>query len=86
MDDPDTVDKGTAGATGLPIVDIGAYEWHWPEDIVVDAMVDFPDFSALAGQWPQTGCGWCNGCDVNRDGDISFLDVADLCKKWLQDY
>ncbi len=55
-------------------------------DINHDNIVDMHDLAALGAQWDQTGCvlpDWCQGADINQDGQVSTGDLFWLAHKWL---
>lgn len=51
-----------------------------------DNTVDLGDFSLMSGQWQVSGCqgaAWCDGTDVNRDGQVNLLDLVRIAEAWL---
>ena len=55
-------------------------------DLDSDGNVDFSDFAALAARWGYEHCagpGWCDGCDLNKDGDVNIQDLAQWLQMWL---
>jgi len=46
-------------------------------------MVDFVDFSFLAGQWLRRGAS--GSADLNGDGGVDFLDLNIFAENWLAD-
>ena len=51
-----------------------------------DNVVNFPDLAFLAYYWLQTGCSgpdWCQGCDLDINGDVDTNDLVLFSKFWL---
>lgn len=56
-------------------------------DFTNDTKVDFSDYAILASQWLKTDCsdpGWCQGTDLNTDGNIDYNDLRLFCEYWLE--
>jgi hypothetical protein len=56
-------------------------------DFNKDTKVDFADFAILASHWQATDCGcpgWCQGTDLDTDGDVNFNDLMLFVKYWLE--
>ena len=52
-----------------------------------DAGVDFADFAVLASHWQETSCSdpsWCEGTDLNADGNIDCNDLTLFVDYWLE--
>jgi hypothetical protein len=52
-----------------------------------DTKVDFIDFAVLASYWGDTVCSdpnWCEGVDLDTDGDIDIYDLALFTDFWLE--
>jgi hypothetical protein len=52
-----------------------------------DAEVGFADFAILASHWQATNCndpGWCQGTDLDIDGDVDFNDLMLFAEYWLE--
>ncbi len=81
-DDPAKANTGYAGSTGLPVVDMGAYEWHHPCDLHVDGQIDLADLAVLAAHWLETDCGHCGGADLAGDGGVDLNDFAKFAACW----
>jgi alpha-glucosidase len=48
--------------------------------------VDNSDFAVLAGRWMNQYCigpGWCDGCDLNKNGVVNIEDMAQWAQTWL---
>jgi hypothetical protein len=56
-------------------------------DFTDDTKVDFIDFAVLASYWGDTVCSdpnWCEGVDLDTDGDIDIYDLALFTEFWLE--
>jgi hypothetical protein len=57
-------------------------------DFHKDTKVDFCDYAILASHWQATDCnepgGWCEGADLDIDGNVDFDDLMLFCKYWLE--
>ena len=52
-----------------------------------DNVVNFPDLAFLAYYWLQTGCSgpdWCQGCDLDTNGDVDANDLLLFSEFWLK--
>ncbi len=53
-----------------------------------DTKVDFCDYAILASHWQATDCnepgGWCEGADLDIDGNIDSNDLMLFCEYWLK--
>jgi hypothetical protein len=53
-----------------------------------DTKVDFCDYAILASYWQTTGCnepgGWCEGADLDTDGNVDYNDLMLFCEYWLE--
>ncbi|MHC4616899.1 MAG: hypothetical protein ACYTEQ_04005 [Planctomycetota bacterium] len=60
---------------------------HVPtRDLNADEAVDFGDFAVFAPQWNVTGCNdpnWCDGADLDRDGNVELDDLELFVDYWL---
>jgi alpha-glucosidase len=55
-------------------------------DIDSDGDVDNKDFAVLAARWMNQYCigpGWCDGCDLNKNGSVNIEDMAQWAQTWL---
>jgi alpha-glucosidase len=55
-------------------------------DIDSDGDVDNSDFAVLATRWMEQYCigpGWCDGCDLNKNGIVNIEDMAQWAQTWL---
>jgi hypothetical protein len=56
-------------------------------DINKDGSVDMLDFARVASKWFDNGCccadRWCLGADIDRSGDVSLNDTAELFQQWM---
>jgi hypothetical protein len=59
-----------------------------PGDADGNYAVDLFDFARLSRYWLTTGCGssnqWCQGADLNHDGNAGLGDLVELAEHWLQ--
>ena len=56
-------------------------------DISGDAFVDFNDMEILSINWLVSNCSeseWCDGADIDQNGDVNFVDFAFIAGKWEQ--
>ena len=53
-----------------------------------DTKVDFADFAVLASYWQATDCndsgGWCEGTDLDIDGNVDLDDLMLFVDYWLE--
>jgi hypothetical protein len=60
---------------------------HVPtRDLDSDGVVRFNDFAIFALEWYSTGCSdpnWCTGADLDRQGDVNYVDLGLLVEYWL---
>jgi len=49
--------------------------------------VGFDDFARFSEHWLETNCselnGWCGGADLDRLGDVDFVDLGLVFDEWL---
>ena len=47
----------------------------------------FRNFAGMATSWGSADCveenNWCNGADINRDGNVNYLDLSAFSEYWL---
>jgi hypothetical protein len=56
-------------------------------DFNTDTIVDFEDFAVLASYWQKDNCsasGWCEGADLDEDGNVNFYDLKAFVRFWLE--
>ena len=58
--------------------------WNDP-DINNSGMVDFADFSILAGQWMEAECGFCDDADLTGDRGLNLHDLLVFAAQWLEE-
>ncbi|MHC4336999.1 MAG: hypothetical protein ACYSTG_03480 [Planctomycetota bacterium] len=60
---------------------------HVPtRDLNSDEAVNFGDFAIFSSQWYATDCNdpnWCDGADLERDGDVDCNDLGLFVEYWL---
>ncbi|MHC4423810.1 MAG: hypothetical protein ACYSWR_03965 [Planctomycetota bacterium] len=60
---------------------------HVPtRDLNFDEVVNFGDFVIFSSQWYATNCNdpnWCDGTDLERDGDVDYNDLGLFAEYWL---
>jgi hypothetical protein len=59
-----------------------------PGDINKDCVVDSNDLLLLSDQWLTLWCSdpdWCDGCDLDRSGDVDIVDMNLLMENWQID-
>ncbi len=57
-------------------------------DINGDEIVNTDDLVVFAASWLDYACvtpGWCGGADLNKDGDVDYLDYAVISDQWLDE-
>ena len=84
LDDLGMPDTGYAGVTGLPIVDMGAYEFQditCLGDIDGDGSIGLSDLAQLLGHYGQTGVSYYEG-DLDVDGDVDLDDLAEFLSRY----
>jgi len=58
-----------------------------PRDFDNDIKVNLVDFAILASYWQVTDCcnpDWCEGTDLDIDGDVDINDLMLFCDYWLK--
>jgi len=67
---------------------IDLYDYGFMQgDINKNDSVNAVDFSILASGWDRIDCSspnWCDGADINKDGDIDVTDLLVLIEDWLK--
>jgi hypothetical protein len=64
--------------------------WQVPllGDFVCPDGVEMSDFAFFAEHWMENGCvpanGYCEGADLDSDGDVDFSDLKKLAENWLE--
>jgi hypothetical protein len=57
-------------------------------DLDYDCDVDFMDLQVLVENWLDDGCNnlndFCNGADIVINGEVNFVDYAQLALRWLE--
>ncbi len=60
---------------------------HSPtRDLNSDEKVNFIDFAVFASQWDANDCNdpnWCDGADLDRDGNVDYNDLGLFVEYWL---
>jgi len=63
------------------------WELAIPGDLNLDGRIDSSDFTILADHWLASDCGeyaWCDGTDLDRSGQVDFIDLEMMVNNWLQ--
>ena len=59
------------------------------EALVLDGQIDLADLASFLVEWLSEGCSegnnWCDGSDLNYDGDVDFDDMAKMSACWLEE-
>ena len=69
---------------------IFADNWLWKiiaADFDIDDDVAFDDYAVFAEQWAGQNCaqsGWCDGADLNKNGEVEIFDLAIFVEDWLE--
>lgn len=80
---------GLSQGNGKPLyyVESDLTEYGMSDDLDNDCDTDLGDYSILASYWQAKDCDpdndWCGGTDVNMDGKVDFIDLAELLTNWL---
>ena len=84
--DPETVNSGNTGTTGLPAVDMGAFEFQPPVDINMDGIVNVNDLLSVINSWGP--CAMPCPADIAPypagDGLVNFQDLLKVLLSWGQ--
>jgi hypothetical protein len=77
-----------ANCDGQTIVDMGAFEFYLVGDLSKNCLVDLSDIDLFTDNWLETGCAainnWCDGADIDKDGEVTLFDFADIAGNWLE--
>ncbi len=69
---------------GVPIVDMGVYEFH---DCDFSGFVNLLNFAAFAAHWQETGCNnennWGDRADLDMSGIVDNIDLCMFLRNWL---
>jgi hypothetical protein len=93
--EPATPERGTAwlngewrGPTGRDIYSTDVRLVYSAGDLDFDCDVDFVDLQVLVENWLDDGCNnlndFCNGADIVINGEVNFVDYAQLALRWLE--
>jgi hypothetical protein len=55
-------------------------------DLNSDDVVNFLDFAIFASKWNDADCNdpnWCQGADIDRDGNVDYNDLSLFVEYWL---
>ena len=86
LDDAGTPDRGDAGDTGLPVTDLGAYEFQGQTcfgDLTGDFQINLVDLAQLLGHYGLTAIAQYRDGDLDADGDVDLRDLANLLSRYL---
>jgi hypothetical protein len=66
----------------------GDYKHPYPVgDLNGDCRVDMIDFALFADNWLGANCkaanNWCEGADIDKNGEVGFADLAEMVEHWL---
>jgi hypothetical protein len=84
-DDLGMIDRGDPGSTGLPVVDIGAYEFQGQTcvgDITGDYLINLDDLAQLLGHYGRQPDALYPDGDFDADGDVDLDDLAELLGRY----
>lgn len=85
FDDLGMPDRGDAGGTGLPVVDMGAYEFQGRTcfgDLDGDGSINLQDLAGLLGNYGQTAGMTYRQGDLDADADVDLQDLAELLGRY----
>ena len=74
---PDT-GVGDPAYPGLPIVDMGAYEYQCDGDLNGDGQIGLSDLAQLLAHYGTAGGATYQDGDLDGDGDVDLSDLAAL--------
>ena len=86
-DDPGIPDRGFPGRSGLPVIDMGAFEFQGQTcygDLTGDDLINLRDLAQLLGHYGQASGALYGDGDLNGDGDIDLGDLAELLGRYGQ--
>lgn len=55
-------------------------------DLNLDRVINLADFNIFSQVWKFQGCkrpDWCQGGDIDRSGEVNFIDFKIMCNYWL---
>lgn len=81
---------------GVDLVDLDLFWNHWTRtagherrfsDLAPDNTINSEDLINLISRWLDSGChqdnNYCDRADINRDGNVDFIDYSLLSNDWL---
>lgn len=80
VDELNTIDTG---AGGVPVVDMGAFEYQCAGNLDSVGDVRYSDFALLQGWWLESECGFCGGADFDGDEEVGLGDLMVQMEHWL---
>ena len=73
------------GSGGQSAYSAPAYASLRPKgDLTGDCLIKLADFALFAQNWLDSDCWYCNGADLNNNGQVDIIDLQTLAGNWLE--